>query len=233
MEMSTSSLLTALEAWMDNRVLGIHTSVPGIVESYDEDTRTAVVLPAINFKIPRGPVLKHTPISNVPVMFPSSQGFQLTFKIQAGDGVILIFSESSMGNWMNGGGQVDPEDSTRFSMHDAIAIPGLWSVSKVPKLPVAEDFLLASATGVQVGGHKDGTIALRNEITSLKAELETLRNSVKAIRTDLAPFFSAGQAASTGPLAPLQPAFAAGTAANLAAMPQFALDTAALGRLLK
>lgn len=242
MDMSTAPLLVALEAWLENRLLTLHTNLPGIVESYDgHDKRTATILPAINFKIPRGPTLKHGPIPNVPVIFPSSNGFQMLFDIKPGDGVLLVFSEASMGNWMDGAGQVDPEDSTRFSMHDAIAIPGLWSTSKVPRLPSDGDFVLASSTGARMGGTSEGTLDLANEVTNLRAELDKLHDTIKAIREDLVTGLTNLAGVATSPAAlvpvglgtPLSLAFTAEAARNLAAQAEIAVNKAFLGKLLK
>lgn len=241
-DMQVSPLIVAMETWFQGKLGGMHTSIPGIVESYDgHDKRTATILPAINFKVPRGPVLKYRPIPNVPIMFPSAGGFQMVFPIKPGDGVLLVFSEASMGNWMNGAGQVDPEDSTRFSMHDAIAIPGLWSSSKVPNLPSDGDFLLVSTTGARVGGTDGGLLDLSNDASDLRTEIEKIWDAVAAIRTDVASSFTNLGAVTTspaalipvGPVTPLTTALTAEATIHTAAGTAIAADKAELGGLLK
>lgn len=183
--MTTAPLLTALEALHESHTGGMHTAMPGIVQSYDAETQLATVLPAVNFKIPRGPTLPLSPIDNVPVMFPFTAGFRMSFPIAEGDGVLLIFSEASLGNWIEGSGQVDPEDSSRFSMHDAIAIPGLWQPNMIPSLAADEDFLLVSKTGARIGGTSDGKLDFANDVSDMRTKLEEMYAQLVTLRQDL------------------------------------------------
>jgi hypothetical protein len=64
-------------------------------------------------------------ISNVPLVFPGSGAYRITFPVSQGDTVLLVFSESALDTWLSQGGLVDPIDDNRFSLKDAIAIPGL------------------------------------------------------------------------------------------------------------
>lgn len=102
----------------------VHTALPGIIKSYDPTTNKATVQPALNRNYLSGemalPVLQ-----NVPVMFPGGSNFNITFPINEGDYVLLLFSERSIDLWKSVGGQVTPKDPRKFDLSDAIAIPGL------------------------------------------------------------------------------------------------------------
>lgn len=64
-------------------------------------------------------------ICNVPVIFPGSGGYRMTFPIKVGDVVDLLFSDHSLDIWLAKGGEVDPIDPRRHHISDAVAIPGL------------------------------------------------------------------------------------------------------------
>lgn len=236
-------LSDAVEAAIQAKFLGMHTMIPGVVESYaGHETRLATITPSIGIKIPRGPTLKLKPIQNVPMVFPSSKGFQFTFDIAPGDPVLLLFSEVSLGNWLNGtGGSADPEDSTRFSLHDAIAIPGLFPPRAPTGLPADGQFLLASKAGTRIGGTDSGTLDLSNKETDLRAELERLWDSLKSIREDIATSFTNLGAVTTSPAAlvpvglgtPLTAALTLEATAHTSAEAGIVTDKAKLGGLLK
>jgi hypothetical protein len=64
-------------------------------------------------------------IPNVPVCFPGSGPFCITFPIAVGDTVLLVFSDRSLDKWLSVGGVIDPGDDRNHHLTDAIAIPGL------------------------------------------------------------------------------------------------------------
>ena len=66
-------------------------------------------------------------IYNVPVLFPRSRKAAVTFPLEKGDTVLLVFAERSLDEWIEkGGNKVSPEDPRRHDMSDAIAIPGCF-----------------------------------------------------------------------------------------------------------
>lgn len=98
----------------------VHTSLPGIIVSYDSTSNKATVQPALNKNFTSGEIPMPI-LENVPILFPK----HIKFPINAGDYVLLIFSERSMDLWLSVGGQVTPTDPRKFDLSDAIAIPGL------------------------------------------------------------------------------------------------------------
>lgn len=102
----------------------VHTSMPGTVVSYDG--RRAVVRPTLSKLIADGRVLGAPSIVSVPVVWPTAMGGQcrISMPMQAGDGVLLHFSERSLEAWHDAGGAV-PDDPRQYDLSDAIAVPGL------------------------------------------------------------------------------------------------------------
>jgi len=115
---------------VDNALNEMHTCLPAIIESFDATTQTAKVNPSIRRIVYNGDKIVIPPIINVPVVFPSSGGYSITFPVAAGDEVLLVFSERSIDMWLQSGGVQDPLDRRKHDYSDAVAIIGLHSNPK-------------------------------------------------------------------------------------------------------
>jgi hypothetical protein len=67
------------------------------------------------------PILK-----DVPIVFPCSKSGGFTFKVESGDGVLLVFSERSLEAWKNGNTDSAPLSNRKFDLTDAFAIPCIF-----------------------------------------------------------------------------------------------------------
>lgn len=134
------NIVDIFQKFFDSRMEDVHTCIPGIIDRYDgHGKRTASVKPTVRLKALNNEDVELPVISNVPVMFPSSQAFNLLFPLAKGDGVLLLFSEAGIGNYLAGSGQVvNADDRTRFSLTDAVAIPGLWTTKNAPVVDTIE-----------------------------------------------------------------------------------------------
>ena len=169
-------MLESLELWLQSRMEDVHTMLPGTVQSYDLDTRTAVVKPSVKLRTMHGDVLDIPPIASVPVVWPGSNDFTAMSKdLPKGSGVMLLFSEASLGNWQRGSQDAAADDETRHSLQDAIAVPGLWSMRRVPghELSVADWGVCSSS--LEIGGTKSGLVSIKNQTTDLREVLEALQ----------------------------------------------------------
>ena len=127
------NMLDILDLFFRSKMEGIHTLIPGRIEEYKGHGRKeAKVKPMVKIKNKRGEDLTIPPIDNVPVMFPSAASAEFRFPLKKGDGCLILFSEVSIGNYLNNTVESNPEDKSRFSLTDAICIPGLWSFNSVP-----------------------------------------------------------------------------------------------------
>ena len=176
-----------MDTWLQARLESVHTTLPGRIQSYNPDTRMAVVVPGIKLRSLHGDVIEYKPIAGVPVVWPGCKRFSLIpASLEAGDGVMLHFSEGSIGEWLSGDSIHDPEDETRFSLHDCIAVPGLWQPSRVPgdQKPGGADFGLLGSQGEVLGG-AGGKLDLRNKDTDMRAILEALQDILPAMNLSL------------------------------------------------
>lgn len=106
---------------------GMHTSIPAVVERYDESGGTVSVTPTVAMRMRNGVVVEMPRLDGVPVVFPQTSMFDMRFPISKGDTVLLLFSEADLSQWKAGNGKSRSKATTfsRFQLGDAVAIPGL------------------------------------------------------------------------------------------------------------
>lgn len=179
-----------LNTWLDSRLFDIHTILPGQIEEYlGHAERKAKVKPLVKPRLKDNQTLSIQPISNVPVMFPSTGNFNMLYPLKKGDGCLLLFSEAAIGNYLGSNVEQDAEAGTRFQLTDCICIPGLWSFKNVPK-PAPEndtDFFLKFQNALIQMKDKTNDIVIKNEqgsITIDTAGVITIENSVGKINVD-------------------------------------------------
>lgn len=127
------TFVDVMDAWLASRLRDVHTVLPGIIESYAGHTeRKAKVKVQVKFRTKKGEELSVPPIDNVPVIFPSSNKFNLLFPLSKGDGCLIIFAEEGIGEFLAGTSEVSADSLARFSLTDAICIPGLFAFKQVP-----------------------------------------------------------------------------------------------------
>lgn len=128
----TTTLLNLVRTAVHEDRKRLHTSLPGIIESYDKKTQTASVRAALK-RIVRDKGTANTTeveiplLVSVPVMFPRAGGFALTFPVAAGDECLLLFAERSLDTWIHLGKERAPNDIRFHDLSDAVAIMGSTS----------------------------------------------------------------------------------------------------------
>lgn len=147
----------------------VHTSLPGIVKSYDASSNKATIQPALNKNYTSGsqpmPVLE-----NVPIMFPNN----VVFPVNNGDYVLLVFVERSIDLWLSVGGQVTPTDPRKFDLSDAIAIPGLMPFTQTYPNNNNQDYVISfGGSTITIKPNGDviiktaGKVAIGNQVTEV------------------------------------------------------------------
>ena len=135
-----ATLAANIKQGIANRLKDLHTSMPGIIQSFDPATQTASIQPTIKrvFITREGITEKLTPsnlplLINVPVQFPRGGGFSLTFPVKKGDECLIMFAERAIDTWHKFGGIREPNAKRFHSLSDATAIVGLSSLpNKIP-----------------------------------------------------------------------------------------------------
>lgn len=112
----------------------MRVSLPGVIQSFDPDTVTCVVQPAIKGAVPDDsgvPVSSDmTLLMDVPVIFPRGGGCTLTFPVKPGDECLIVFGDRCTDFWWQSGGVQEPADDRQHDLSDAFAIVGPQSQAK-------------------------------------------------------------------------------------------------------
>lgn len=105
----------------------LKVAMPGVIESFDPDSVTASIRPAIKgydggteddgwIELPL--------LVDIPVIFPRGGGCTLTFPVKEGDECLLIFADRCIDFWWQNGGVQKPVDLRMHDLSDAFAIVG-------------------------------------------------------------------------------------------------------------
>lgn len=115
---------------------GLSVCMPGTIIVYNPATQTADVQPLLNRAVigqdgtEDQEVLPIIP--SVPVILPRGGGYYISFPILTGDNVLLVFADKSLDSFMSSAGNVplDQVDLRQHHISDAVAIPGLYPLTK-------------------------------------------------------------------------------------------------------
>jgi hypothetical protein len=160
----TATQEEAHAAQIEGRLKDLHTCLPGIIASFDPDTQTASVQPAIKRIFTEQGAVNLPLCVDVPVAFPGGGDFFLTFPVKPGDECILLFSERAIDNWHVSGGTQTPAEYRLHDLSDGIAIVGLNSQPhKLAALQMtgAELRTRSRSTYIRL---EDGTIFIKGNI---------------------------------------------------------------------
>lgn len=188
---SLSTLASTIKLGVKNSLKDLHTSMPGIVQSYDNAKQLATVQPAIKRVLitqddDGKEFLQPTDLPiliNVPVIFPRGGGFSLSFPVKKGDECLLIFNERAIDNWHKFGGVKEPNARRFHSISDAVCYVGLSSEpNKIPSASSTDAVLQKEDGSVKIvlkdsgdleieGGNVDLTATTKVTVTAPQAEV--------------------------------------------------------------
>lgn len=127
--MTDMTFESAVKALFDYQMRNVFTAIPAkVMQVEDAGEQRVAVKPLINNVFPDWEdSIEFPTILSVQLMFPSSSTSAITFPINAGDTVLLVFAQSCMDVFKSGDGTTQPpSDYRRFDKRDAIAVPGLF-----------------------------------------------------------------------------------------------------------
>ena len=160
-----SNLALALRFAIRQSLKDVYTCTPGIVSAYDPATRRATVQGALTMVRTDREEVPRADIHNVPVLFPSGGGFSMTWPLQKGDPVLLVYSQRGLSEWKKTMDVSTPDLAGFFSEKDAIAIPGFG-----PRDPSS------GTTGIHVTA--DGVVAIEAEDVTFKSPTDESARSI-------------------------------------------------------
>ena len=115
---------------IDKNLYSTHTSLPGIIESVDNDAKKANVRVALKTKLLSETEAKELPILfDVPLSFFQTSETIISLPVKKGDDCMIFFCERSIDIWKANTAQelseriVDPKDPRKHNLSDAFCVP--------------------------------------------------------------------------------------------------------------
>lgn len=132
-----------------------HVAMPGRVQSFDPDRNTVDVVPEMDRATETADgetIRERLPVlPSVPVAWPRSGSWALTFPLPAGSEVLLVVTDRALGEWRRNG-SLDPRQLGTHRLDGAVAIPGVSTLANA--IPSAK----IPSNGLRLGwiGNGDG-----------------------------------------------------------------------------
>jgi len=197
------TLEDVLEAAVNQQLNRLRVGLPGIVITYDSVTQIASVRPALTDL--GGELLPI--ITQVPVIFPRSGGFAITWPLLPGDEVWILFGERSIDRFVALGGYQQPDNPRRFDWTDAVAIPGISPKTSPIETASGSAMVLGTRQGtsqieitpalIRLGAQANDFVALAQLV------LNELGNIVNAFNTHVHTGVTTGAGTSGMPAQPM------------------------------
>lgn len=185
------------EAIRENQ-LELNTMLPAEIIDYDALTQTCTVQPSLRrTSIDPPKVVSRPEIEDVPVIFPRSGTGGVFFPLEPGDGVMLIFSQRSLDDWIDTGGEVQVRDTRLHDLTDAVALAGFYPTSGAISPPQASD-----ATELRGDKILIGNTGLASQPLVLGTTLQGSLEDLIAAINDLIALITSGETIGTVPTQP-------------------------------
>ncbi len=159
----------------------VWVSMPARVEKYDPDRQTITAQPLLRgrkkndddeYEAERIP-----PVTSVPVIFNGTRAGGLSFPVEVGDEVLLVFVSGGLERWISSGEESDAVDDRRNYISDAFAILGVLSPARVgdaPGTPVSTSATVLRGDDVRIGSKDaDKRVLIEEALTRFKAALDS------------------------------------------------------------
>ena len=160
---------------IDAKLYELHTCLPAEITA-DEGNGFVTVQPLLKKQYIDGTVTLPPAIQGVPVVVPRGTDYWVKLPYKVGDTGLAIFCERSIDNWKVSGGQVDPMDTRKHDMTDAVFVPGLFPHSEPIGGPTDE--LTLHNGDMEVVIQKGGTIKVTNGVNELIDLLDQLLDTL-------------------------------------------------------
>jgi len=157
----TTSIEEIIQLGIDSAFKNLHTCLPAVVTRFDSTNQLIDCQVTLKRKLNNELVLLPK-LVNVPIRYPKSTTFSITFPIEVDDHVLLIFSERSIDTWLEQGGIRDPFDVRKHSLSDAFAFPMMY-----PQTDTIPSF---DATNLEIKTNSGNTKIILNASEGIKIE---------------------------------------------------------------
>lgn len=137
-------LQTAILAALDGRQAIMWTALPATVIDFNPDVRTITAQATVRCLATDRFGVQHwvqlPPLLDCPVFFPGGRGLSLTFPLQAGDEVLIVFASRCVDSWFERGGVQNQAELRMHDLSDGFCFPAILSAPQaLARAPVSLD----------------------------------------------------------------------------------------------
>ncbi|HEY3987935.1 MAG TPA: Gp138 family membrane-puncturing spike protein [Acidobacteriaceae bacterium] len=161
----------------------LRVAMPATVQSFDAETQTVVVQPAIREQMRnKQQVVVPTTlplISYVPIVIPTAGGYALTLPIQAGDEGLLVVADNCIDAWWQSGGVQNQIDLRRHDLSDAFFIVGCYNQTRKISSYSTSTVQIRTDVGDTVVEVGNGEITIKAATVTVQAEQVNVTGSEK------------------------------------------------------
>jgi len=167
-----STLESAISTAIQTQLKDVHTMLPGQIVSFDAVSQTADIQIQLQRKV--GDTLVNLPVlPGVPIRFLKSKAFSISFPLTAGDEVGVYIIERSIDNWLDQGGIQSPNDTRKFDLSDAYAVPVLYSQqNKIANFDAANMVIRNTANDTKITIKPSGEVVITATKTTIEGNLD-------------------------------------------------------------
>jgi len=167
-----STLESAISTAIQTQLKEVHTMLPGQIISFDPVTQRADIQPQLQRKV-GDKLINLAVLPSVPIRFPKSKAFSISFPLAAGDEVALYFIERSIDNWLDQGGIQSPNDTRKFDLSDAYAVPVLYSQqNKIENFDAVNMVIRNTANDTKITIKPSGEVIITATKTTIEGNLD-------------------------------------------------------------
>jgi len=122
-----------LQTLKQNILSSLHCALPGTVVSYDAETQTAVIQPAVKRRAEQrdgfarsvsGRNYRTVPDVPLPLLRDVPVFMPVSFEVNPGDACLVIFADCDIDAWFESGDTEVPESNRMHSLSDGFAFVG-------------------------------------------------------------------------------------------------------------
>lgn len=165
---------------IDSMLVNLHTSLPCEVVAVDYEKQSVDVKIVVNKITADDTVVPFDTIQEVPIGYTQTKKYSMTLPINIGDTGQLIFNERQLDNWIVNNEIVEPDDTRKHSLSDALFIPNFVSrVNNIPNISDSELEIRTRDNLTKIRINENGTITADCKNFVINSENTTINATTK------------------------------------------------------
>lgn len=179
---STPPLDEIIKEAIEVAATNLHVWMPAVVVAVKGPGKVSLQ-PQLMRKFTDGTVMPLPVIQNAMVAVLRGGDYAIDIPVAVGDTGMAMFCDRSLDKWSVSGGTVDPEDTRKHDLTDAIFVPGLYPFSQPPKT-LTTDLVVTNGLA-KMSLQKPGTFKFNGSTSELMSVLSQITQQLTTLTQTL------------------------------------------------